>query len=384
VATCLRLSDHQPIANHIVIPSNDLQPIMSRGTTWHSIPVLHAESLSHREMYNDLQRALSHAQRVTVVCGAGISTSAGIPVGGLYWSAVVLTYTRQNLQDYRSVAGLYNSQPSELGTDVASRELFDIRNLQRAKSLEAVGRMMARLRIIARDAAPTEGHLYIERLHCHKRLLRCYTQNVDGIQTRGGQDISDYVLGLHGRNDLRCHRCKRLPDGNLRELDERLLSEGLAWCSRCVDRGEWTHCFSACTFQPSSPSGEEGLPLDERRLRRLPPGCLLPDVAWNQDSRDHSSGGQSLDQMQKKDGLADLLLVIGTSIGTKGVAKVVRSLAINVHRHEGAMVYISQGRPSTTGWGEFIDLQLESNIDEWAAEASRQLYTVSVHPSGAL
>ncbi|KAG8736722.1 hypothetical protein FRC10_009031 [Ceratobasidium sp. 414] len=319
---------------------------MLHGAAPRSIPVLNPDLTAHREMYHALHLALSRAQRVTVVCGAGISTSAGIP-------------------DYRSEGGLYNTQPSELGTDVSSQDLFDIRNLRSAETLGAVGRMMARLRITARDAAPTEGHLYIKELHRAKRLLRCYTQNVDGIQTRGHPDMSDYVLELHGRNELRCHRCKMPPEGNLRELDHRVLSEGLAWCSRCVDRGE------------------AGLPLEERRLRPLPPGCLLPDVVWNQDSRDHSIGGQSLEQLQEKDGLADLLLVIGTSIGTQGVARLVRSLATNVHRRKGAVVYIGKGAPSTVGWGEHIDLRLDSDIDRWAANASRLLAAVSVRPGGA-
>ncbi|KAB5587670.1 hypothetical protein CTheo_8890 [Ceratobasidium theobromae] len=289
-------------------------------------------------MFNEFQRALSNAKRVTIVCGAGISTSAGIP-------------------DYRSEAGLYKCHPSELGTDVSSRELFNIQNLQCGKSLEAVGRMMAKLRIMARDATPTQGHLYIEKLHSAGRLLRCYTQNVDGIQTRGRPEISDHILELHGRNELRCHRCKAPPKDDLRELDERLLSEGIAWCFRCVERGEG------------------GLPADQRRLRPLPPGCLLPDVVWNQDSRDHSINGQSLDQLQELDGQADMLLVIGTSIGTHGVAKIVKTLAKNIHRNQGAVVYIGKARPLTSSWAEYIDLQLESDIDDWAENASLLLAT---------
>lgn len=103
---------------------------------------------------------------------------------------------------------------------------------------------MARLRIMARDATPTAAHRYIEQLRRANRLLRCYTQNVDGLQNRVTLDTCDHVLELHGKNELKCHRCHLPPAGNLRDLDERLLREGVAWCSRCVDRGTYiTHSW---------------------------------------------------------------------------------------------------------------------------------------------
>lgn len=98
---------------------------------------------------------------------------------------------------------------------------------------------MARLRIMARDAAPTAAHRYIEQLRSANRLLRCYTQNVDGIQNKVTSDTCDYILELHGKNELKCHRCHLPPAGDLRDLDEQLLSEGVAWCALCVDRGTY-------------------------------------------------------------------------------------------------------------------------------------------------
>jgi hypothetical protein len=44
------------------------------------IPVMHASQPSHYLLYQRLQYLIASAPSVTVVCGAGISTSAGIPV----------------------------------------------------------------------------------------------------------------------------------------------------------------------------------------------------------------------------------------------------------------------------------------------------------------
>lgn len=45
-----------------------------------SVPVLRADAATDQRLYEELHQAVSAARRVTVVCGAGLSTSAGIPV----------------------------------------------------------------------------------------------------------------------------------------------------------------------------------------------------------------------------------------------------------------------------------------------------------------
>jgi hypothetical protein len=77
------------------------------------VPVLIQERDAHNTFYQRLQRVLALSHSVTIVCGAGVSTSAGIPVR---------TYTRNTshnsantLQDFRSTDGLYNSPALELG-----------------------------------------------------------------------------------------------------------------------------------------------------------------------------------------------------------------------------------------------------------------------------
>ncbi|KAG8795537.1 hypothetical protein FRC12_012976 [Ceratobasidium sp. 428] len=53
------------------------------------MPVVHYDQPEDRHLYQELQAVLASARRVTVLCGAGISTSSGIP-------------------DFRSADGLYN------------------------------------------------------------------------------------------------------------------------------------------------------------------------------------------------------------------------------------------------------------------------------------
>ncbi|QRV85659.1 NAD-dependent histone deacetylase SIR2 [Ceratobasidium sp. AG-Ba] len=291
------------------------------------IPCLSQDNPAHEPLYQHLQAMLAEARWITVVCGAGLSTSAG-------------------LLDYRSENGIYNLPPMELGSVVDPANLFDIRNLQVSSQLKAVGRVLALFRIKAKQAAPTRGHAYIQELHRTQRLRRCYTQNIDCMLTRGYPELMPFMLELHGRNELDV----------IAELDMLLLTKGIAECRRldCAARGEGA------------------LQTEKQQLRTLPPGLLLPDIVWNQDSQDHSTGAIGLDKLLELDRRADLLLIIGTSISTQGAARLVRALAREVHARGGAVVYIGQGSLSWGAWSQSIDLMVDWDIDVWATKASQQ------------
>ncbi|KDN36762.1 hypothetical protein RSAG8_10626, partial [Rhizoctonia solani AG-8 WAC10335] len=78
----------------------------------------------------------------------------------------------------------------------------------------------------------------------------------------------------------------------------------------------------------------------------------------------------SLDELEQADGLASLLLVVGTSIKTDGAARLVKSLAKRVHAGGGVVVYIDRAPLPDRKWGDFFDLQLQTEIDLWARDAS--------------
>ncbi|KAG9120911.1 hypothetical protein FRC07_003361 [Ceratobasidium sp. 392] len=300
-----------------------------------AIPVLRHQDLAHRSLYQRTQRALASARHVTVVCGAGISTSAGIP-------------------DFRSPNGLYNGGRPDLPEGMTASELFDLGTLRDAERRRASGRFMARSRIYARSAKKTAGHAAITRLFDEGRLVRCYTQNIDGLQTRERSDMCDKVLELHGSNvRLLCHICRSPPIEDLATLDDRLIRDGEVRCTKCR----------------SSTLGTEW----EARLRTSISGYLTPDIVYNQDSREHGLEDMSLEEMEEVDAHVDLLLIIGTSLATEGAAKLTKSLAKNVHENGGVVVYVDRGRLPDGKWSGSVDLQIDIDIETWAADLLRLL-----------
>lgn len=106
------------------------------------------------------------------------------------------------------------------------------------------------MRRLFRVVDPTSCHALISRLFDNGRLLRCYTQNIDGLQTRDRGDMEKAVFELHGTNvHLKCHVCHRRPSEPASEFDERLLTDGYVHCPRCLDNpAREFACFQSGRF----------------------------------------------------------------------------------------------------------------------------------------
>ncbi|KEP49106.1 SIR2 family transcriptional regulator, partial [Rhizoctonia solani 123E] len=300
------------------------------------ITTLDARQPSHRSIYDRFQEeVMACAQQVTVVCGAGISTKAG-------------------LRDFRSPDGIYNA-PLGDGRKILGSELFASSTLRDPQKLREFSRILTEMRIQARQAALPDCHKWIAELYRLGRLVRCYTQNVDGLQTRDFDDLHDVVVELHGTNVyLRCHKCRQRPREPPSAFDQQLLEDGSATCT-------------LCSIQPER-TGSDMV------LRARVPGILLPEVLLNEDSCSPSKEGKTLEAMKEDDSHCDLLLVLGTSLRSHGAASLVRDLANLVHAQGGMVIYINLTSLSPSSWSSYVDLHIRVDVEEWASENLAQLH----------
>jgi len=64
---------------------------------------------------------------------------------------------------------------------------------------------MGELKKTVSKARPTRTHKFFRKLADKKQLIRCYTQNVDGLENAAGLE----VIKVHGdMNQLICQFCK--------------------------------------------------------------------------------------------------------------------------------------------------------------------------------
>ena len=124
-------------------------------------------------------------KKVICMCGAGISVAAGIP-------------------DFRTPGtGLYaNLEKYKLPFPEA---IFTVPYLE--KKPEAFFTLAKEL--FPGNYKPTTTHYFLKLLETKGMLLRCFTQNIDGLEREAGVDPSK-IVAAHGHFDTaRCLRCRR-------------------------------------------------------------------------------------------------------------------------------------------------------------------------------
>ncbi|MDQ4084588.1 MAG: NAD-dependent deacetylase [Actinomycetota bacterium] len=116
------------------------------------------------------QRILAAAERVTVLTGAGISTSSGIP-------------------DFRGPQGVWTKDPT-------AQQVFTLQNYLADSAIRERSWRMRRDNA-AWTAEPTAGHRALVDLERAGRLRAIVTQNIDGLHQKAGSS-TDRVIEIHG------------------------------------------------------------------------------------------------------------------------------------------------------------------------------------------
>ena len=121
---------------------------------------------------------IRQSEKIAVLTGAGISTSAGIP-------------------DFRGPDGLYSRK------DIDAEKLFDINYFHYNPNLfyEAIPEFYEG----CENADPTAGHAFIKKLEDHNKLFLLVTQNIDGLHEKAG---NTEVINIHGNfKKFICTKC---------------------------------------------------------------------------------------------------------------------------------------------------------------------------------
>ncbi|KAG5221065.1 NAD-dependent histone deacetylase HST [Salix suchowensis] len=127
-----------------------------------------AEHPQTRRAISDLSLAVAKSKKIVVVTGAGISCSCGIP-------------------DFRSSDGLYALVKQKYPDIVLKgRDLFDASLFRDQRSTAVFYTFISRLKRSIDRVAPSRTHRFLKTLDSKKKLLRSYTQNIDGLEEKAG------------------------------------------------------------------------------------------------------------------------------------------------------------------------------------------------------
>ena len=233
----------------------------------------------------------------------------------------------------------------------------------------------------------TPTHRFIRTLRDSRKLVRCYTQNIDGLESReglcadlcrgkgnrarftkkamekpraavhllpnGDQDGGCEVVQLHGDLDvLRCNLCQRTCGWEEKGREALLLSGKAPECLAC-----------AISDQDRRDRGKRGTKV----------GTLRPNIVLY--GEEHPSA-DILGMITAHDlGLApDVLLILGTSLHVHGLKVLVKEFAKCVRARpggKGKVIFVNLSRPSESVWKDTIDYWISMDCDEWIGALRR-------------
>ena len=247
---------------------------------------------------------------------------------------------------------------------------------------------IASLRMKIRDEvkATTPTHRFIRTLRDSQKLVRCYTQNIDGLEARDGlctdmekgkgsrsrfskkslalpnipatkvrggdQDGGCEVVQLHGNLDvLRCTLCGKTCgwDGGR----EALLLDGKA-----------PECLS-CTLQDQSRR--------DRGKRGTAIGSLRPNIVLYGEEHPAADAISDITTNDLRFG-PDVLLILGTSLHVHGLKVLVKEFAKAVHARtsgKGKVVFVNLTKPPESIWNGVIDYWVAMDCDQWVGSMKR-------------
>ncbi|GMC35903.1 unnamed protein product [Saccharomyces cerevisiae] len=257
--------------------------------------------------------ALNYSKRMVVVSGAGISVAAGIP-------------------DFRSNEGIFSTVNGGSGKD-----LFDYNRVYGDESMSLkFNQLMVSLFRLSKNCQPTKFHEMLNEFARDGRLLRLYTQNIDGLDTQLPHLSTNVPLAkpipstvqLHGSiKHMECNKCL-----NIKPFDPELF--------KCDDKFD-----SRTEIIPSCPQCEEYETVRKiAGLRSTGVGKLRPRVIlYNEVHPEGDFIGEIANNDLKK--RIDCLIIVGTSLKIPGVKNICRQFAAKVHANRGIVLYLNTSMP---------------------------------------
>ena len=232
----------------------------------------------------------------------------------------------------------------------------------------------------------TPTHRFIKTIRDKRKLVRCYTQNIDGLESREGLTVEmDRGKGNRGRFTKQALErpntvTRAQPGGDLDGGCEVVQLHGdlqVLRCTLCQQTCQWREEDEARLLSGKAPTCHFCNILNEDRQDRgkrgTKVGTLRPNVVLY--GEEHPSA-DAVGRITAHD-LAlspDLLLILGTSLHVHGLKVLVREFAKAVHARaggKGKVVFVNFSKPSDSAWKDVIDYWVSMDCDEWVGAMRR-------------
>ncbi|KAL8869590.1 MAG: hypothetical protein Q9174_004165 [Haloplaca sp. 1 TL-2023] len=302
-----------------------------------------------------LSKVLQRRKKIVVIAGAGISVSAG---SRPTLAPSTCDHTdRRIVPDFRSASGLFSTLKNEHNLKASGKQLFDASVYQTDSATTSFHSMVRGLSQLASQAKPTAFHHLLATLGEQGRLMRLYTQNVDGIDTSLTPLATSVPLATRGPwpRTIQLH-------GGLEKMV----------CSKCNHLSD----FQPALFDgPQPPPCTQCVAADDVRTNQAGKrshgiGRLRPRIVlYNEANPDDEAIGTVVSSDLRA--RPDAVIVVGTSMKIPGVRRIVREMCGVVRsRRDGLTVWVNHDPPPIgKEFEDCWDLVVQGSSDDVAGFA---------------
>ena len=353
----------------------------------------------------DIADLLVKSHRVVVITGAGISTSCGIP-------------------DFRSKDGLYNlisdqmlvtpppsapstpskkrkhadidddSAPPSSQTSISSKrsapmsrlrgqDLFDASVWKNPTTRAAFYQFIASLRQKVKEEVEDTSwsHRLIRALRDGGRLVRCYTQNIDGLEARDGLETSmARGTGTKRRFMRKTFQEPRPSQTANTEFDggcEVVQLHGdleKTRCTLCQHVSEWDETTTLSFLNGEAPSCKQCMKKNSEReakgKRGTSVGTLRPNIVLYGEEHPLNHFLAPFVPFDLSSN-PEVLIIMGTSLKVFGLQKIVKDFAKQIHSRKngkGKVIFVNRTKPAESVWEDVIDQYVAMECDDWVRD----------------
>ncbi|KAI9341946.1 DHS-like NAD/FAD-binding domain-containing protein [Obelidium mucronatum] len=312
--------------------------------------------------------ALRKAKKVVAVAGAGISVAAGIP-------------------DFRSADGLYNLVKNRYPHAVVKgKDMFDAGLFRDPLTTSIFYTFISELKLLSDAAQLTQTHTFLKTLNERGQLLRCYTQNIDCLESR--LNLAPKVATPSSRSAGASSSSapstpqKRAPPKPLPTLVHLHGALDTLICTLCKTTVPFQSTLIETCKNGTAPACSACLTSSAIRSaqgkRALACGVLRPNIVLYGE---HHSAGADISKFVGVDikKRPDVVLVMGTSLKVEGVRTLVKNMAkachgpasspstsgetVNNSNGGGIVVLLNRTRLGKE-WDSVFDYQVLGDVDD--------------------
>ncbi|KAL6832499.1 DHS-like NAD/FAD-binding domain-containing protein [Trichoderma camerunense] len=279
--------------------------------------------------------ALRKKKKIVVIAGAGISVSAGIP-------------------DFRSSSGLFARAKNQHNLKGSGKHLFDASVYRHDSSTQYFHSMVREMDEMTTKASPTAFHRLLASLAQEGRLLRLYSQNIDGLDANMEPLTTKIPLPLKGPwpatiqlhgglQHMVCSKC-----GNVEKFNRELFE------------GPEAPLCNACTVDDEVRTRHAGK--RSHGIGRLRPRFVL----YNEYNPDEEAiGNVSSADLKAR---PDCVIVVGTTLKVPGTRRLVREMCqVTRGRRDGLTIWVNtDAEPKDALFKDCWDLVVRSPCDKVA------------------